>query len=231
MSGYGEIATDSFELKRFMIQEAHEKAFEIKVTCQRMFEKEKANIVKTGKKKVDDNILKSRIDLTTELNIKRSTQVNKSRMKKMNERDKLLKQLVKEALVKIEENLAQPENEEYREVLKKLIMQGLIKLLEKKVLIKCREKDVDLINGIIEEVKEEFIELMQKETGSDEYTVEIEVIEDNFIKENTAAGKCGGLVMCSTDKLIVCSNTLNERLALCYEESLPILRKKLFPNN
>ena len=230
MSGYGELATDSFELKRFMIQEAHEKAFEIKVTSQRLFEKEKKNIVKEGIKRVDENVDKSRRELQTELNINRSTKVNKSRMKKMNARNDLMKNLVQETLTYLEEEFANPESDEYREVIKKLIMQGLIKLLEPKVLIKCREKDLDMINGLIEEVQNEYAELMQAETERDEYTVEIHVIEDNFIKEDTPAGKCGGIVLCSEDKLIVCSNTLNERLSLCYEESLPELRKKLFPN-
>lgn len=38
--------TDAFELKRMMRQEAHEKAFEVKVMGQRLFEKEKSKIVK-----------------------------------------------------------------------------------------------------------------------------------------------------------------------------------------
>ena len=39
------LETDAFELKRMMRQEAHEKAFEIQVMAQRMFEKEKDKIV------------------------------------------------------------------------------------------------------------------------------------------------------------------------------------------
>ena len=39
------LETDSFELKRMMRQEAHEKAFEIQVMGQRLFEKEKDKIV------------------------------------------------------------------------------------------------------------------------------------------------------------------------------------------
>ena len=39
--------TDQFELKRMMRQEAHEKAFEIKVMGQRLFETEKEKIIKS----------------------------------------------------------------------------------------------------------------------------------------------------------------------------------------
>ena len=136
MSGYSELATDSFELKRVMRQEAHEKAFEIRVMSQRMFEKEKANIVKEGKKRADLNVEKQRRELQTDMNIKRSTQINKSRMKKMNVRDDLMKDLVKVSLERIAEELAKPSNPEYRKVLKMLIVQGMIKLLEPKVLLK-----------------------------------------------------------------------------------------------
>jgi V-type H+-transporting ATPase subunit E len=69
---------------------------------------------------------------------------------------------------------------------------------------------------------------MARETETEDYSCEIEVMESNFIKEDSPAGKCGGLVMCSNDKLIVCSNTLNERLNLSYEESLPVIRHMLF---
>jgi V-type H+-transporting ATPase subunit E len=229
MSGYGELATDSFELKRVMRQEAHEKAFEIRVMSQRMFEKEKANIVLAGKHKVDANIDKSRRELTTEMNIKRSTQVNKARMKKMNVRDDLMQELVRDTLKLIETELSSPKNPEYRQAMKKLLMQGMIKLLEKKVMIKCREMDVDLITGLLEETQQEFADYMEKETQRDEYTCELEIYTDNYIKADSAAGRCGGIVLCTVNKLIVCSNTLNERLNLCYDHSLPILRSMLFP--
>ena len=136
MSGYAQLSTDSFELKRVMRQEAHEKAFEIKVISQRMFEKEKANIEKQGRKNVDLNVDKKRRELQTDMNIKRSTKINKSRMKKMSERNKLMKELVDEVLSRLSSELADPENPEYREVLKKLLIQGMIKLMEKQVLVK-----------------------------------------------------------------------------------------------
>ena len=42
------LESDAFELKRMMRQEAHEKAFEIQVMGQRLFEKEKNKIVEEG---------------------------------------------------------------------------------------------------------------------------------------------------------------------------------------
>ncbi len=42
------LETDAFELKRMMRWGAHEKAFEIQVMAQRLYEKEKDKIVQSG---------------------------------------------------------------------------------------------------------------------------------------------------------------------------------------
>uniref|UniRef100_A0A7S3J6V4 V-type proton ATPase subunit E n=1 Tax=Euplotes harpa TaxID=151035 RepID=A0A7S3J6V4_9SPIT len=229
MSGYSELATDSFELKRVMRQEAHEKAFEIKVINQRLFEKEKDKIVTEGKKGVDKKIDNMKRKLHTELNIKRSTQINKSRMKKMNYRNELMTNLVGDATKEIISKLADPENSEYRSVVKSLIIQSMLKLLEKKIKIRCRERDLDMVTGMVEEIEQEYSELMRKETDNDDYACTIEVVEDNYIKEDSDLGKCGGVILTSQDERIVCSNMLLTRLILSYEEHLPQLRHMLFP--
>ena len=48
------LETDAFELKRMMRQEAHEKAFEIQVMAQRMYEKERDKIVLEGLKAMNE---------------------------------------------------------------------------------------------------------------------------------------------------------------------------------
>ena len=40
----------------------------------------------------------------------------------------------------------------------------------------------------------------------------------------------GGIVMHAKKGRIVCSNTLDERLLLCYEEAIPDIRRILFPS-
>ena len=105
----------------------------------------------------------------------------------------------------------------------------MIKLLEKKVLLKCRESDIDMVRELIDEMQDEYASVMKENTDSDDYQCEIEILEDEFIKPESKEGKCGGVVISSTNKLIVCSNSLTDRLHLCYEESLPVLRQMLFP--
>ena len=61
--------TDAFELKRMMRQEAHEKAFEVKVMGQRLFEKEKIKIVKEEINTLHQETEKKKQNLQMELNI------------------------------------------------------------------------------------------------------------------------------------------------------------------
>ena len=223
-----ELATDSFELKRVMRQEAHEKAFEIKVISQRLFEKEKARIVAEGKKEVDKKMDKMRRDLQTELNIKRSTQINKARMKKMNYRNDLMGKLIEEAIEVIKNEIADPQNDEYKDVIKNLIMQNMMQLLEKKVRLKCRERDYNMISEVLPEIEEEYAAIMKNETGDDSLKCELELINDAFIKEDETLGKCGGVILSDMTNRIVTSNMLLDRLKQSYDESLPVLRHMLF---
>ena len=68
---------------------------------------------------------------------------------------------------------------------------------------------------------------MLKETG-DEYTTELSVIDDKFLTNSNGA-LCGGVILLAHGRRIVCSNTLEDRLGLIFEQELPHLRKGLFP--
>ena len=76
VSYQGGLETDAFELKRMMRQEAHEKAFEIQVVAQRLYEKEKDKIVQAGLHQMNEEFDKKLTKLTQHLNIERSTKIN-----------------------------------------------------------------------------------------------------------------------------------------------------------
>ena len=112
-----------------------------------------------------------------------------------------------------------------------MIIQGCIKLLEDKVLLKIRQKDLEIVKSLIEEAEWEFKAHMAKETNSDLYSTKIEILESEFIDSESLAGKCGGVILMNKEKTITCFNTLDGRLTLTYDESLPHLRKILFPHH
>ncbi len=53
---------------------------------------------------------------------------------------------------------------DYKIVIKNLIVQGLIKLMEDKVTVFCKKEEYDMIQSILDQAKNEFVELLNKET-------------------------------------------------------------------
>ena len=105
----------------------------------------------------------------------------------------------------------------------------MIKLLEKKLLVKVRKEDLKLVNDLKEECEKEFSEIMMQETNA-EYKCQIEVLSSDFLTVEEG-GECGGLTLMSENRRIVCANTLKMRLDLVFEELLPVIRKELFPEH
>ena len=235
--------TDAFELKRMMRQEAHEKAFEIQVMAQRLYEKEKDKIVQTGLHSQNEDFDKKIQKLQQNLNIEKSTKVNAVRLKKMMERNVCVEKVKEETLQHMLRSVVNPTNQQYRAALKNLIIQvfipkdiiycfqGMIKLLEPKLYVKCRKEDVALVRELIPECETQYKEIMKREASNSvvDYKTELHMADGDYLTAEHG-GECGGIVMTSMDRRIVCNNTLKSRLDLCFEELLPHIRSHLFPS-
>mmetsp|Transcript_1882 Transcript_1882/g.2608 ORF Transcript_1882/g.2608 Transcript_1882/m.2608 type:complete len:233 (-) Transcript_1882:52-750(-) len=230
MSTTGDINLNmgSFEMERMLRQNAHEKAFEIQVLAQRNFESMKNQMVFDGRKQIkadqDDKISK----LNQDLNIQRSKKINEARLQKMKERNKCLGEIKADMQVRLKEE-RENNRERYLGTVKNLILQAMIKMLESKLLIMCREEDMSDIEGMTADLQSEFHEFMLEKTGRDEYECELEIISEKFLTDEQDQG-CGGVVLYTVNNRIVCPNTLLNRLDLAFEEFLPQIRGLLFPS-
>lgn len=117
------LETDAFELKRMMRQEAHEKAFEIQVMSQRMYEKEKDKIVQDGVSKITEENDKQLQKLTQNLNIERSSKVNAVRLTKMTKRNECIQKVKEETRDQLLRSVVNPSNPTYRVAVQNLIIQ------------------------------------------------------------------------------------------------------------
>ena len=104
----------------------------------------------------------------------------------------------------------------------------MIKLLEPELHLKCRKEDVSLIKELIPDCEREFKALMEKEAPEGEYKTQLKIVEGENMG-NEDGGECGGVIVFTPNRKIVCINTLKSRLDLCFEELLPHIRKILFP--
>ena len=62
------------------------------------------------------------------------------------------------------QNKIRGQPEYYKNVLKNLIVQGFIKLLDENVNILCRREDYELVTSLVEESKKIFLEMLTRET-------------------------------------------------------------------
>lgn len=84
----------------------------------------------------------------------------------------LYENLKTETLEKIKV-FANPNNQEYKELMKKLILQGAVKLLEETVILRVRKNDKSFIERILKDIETEYHDYLKKETRED-YAVKFE---------------------------------------------------------
>jgi len=202
----------------FIEQEANEKAEEIDAKAEEEFNIEKGRLVQEQRLKIMDFYEKKEKQVELQRRIQNSHMQNQARLKVLKAREEHIKNVIEEARHKLFEVTKDPNL--YQKVLQKLIAQGLFQLLEKEVIIRCRQQDVRLaqnaMNGAVQEYKEA--------TGRD---VVLKLETDNFIASDT----CGGVEMRSNQGKTKIINTLESRLELISQQLLPSVRVALFGRN
>mmetsp|Transcript_19185 Transcript_19185/g.40301 ORF Transcript_19185/g.40301 Transcript_19185/m.40301 type:complete len:222 (+) Transcript_19185:110-775(+) len=213
------------QMVNFILQEAHEKANEIRVKTEHDFNLEKQTLVHEAKLAVQDEFAKKEKDREIQERIQRSAEIGQCRQKKMILRDELLMSLMKEASSKCK-MVASGTN--YPQLLQKLIVQGLIKIEEMEVVVYCRKEDVATVKKIVPAAVKEYVEIMEKESGV-KLQPNVTVNEDR--SKDLPESSNGGVKLTALNGRLVCDNTMLSRLALVNEELMPSIRAILFPED
>ena len=99
----------------------------------------------------------------------------------------------------------------YKETLKNLIIQGMIKLLEENVELLCRNKDeIAIVKELIPECEKAYSVLMKEKTERD-YATKLSLITDKFMNE-AQGSEVGGIVLLAHERRIVVANSLQDRI-------------------
>ncbi|CAE7139617.1 unnamed protein product [Rhizoctonia solani] len=211
-----EVASELNKMVAFIRQEAMEKAREIKVKADEDFNIEKSKIVRAETLAIDGEYTKKRKQAETALKIAQSTQTNKSRLKLLHAREQHLSDLFTNARNQLLE--LSKDEQKYEDLLKGIIVQGLLMLLETSATVSAREKDVALVQKAVQAAQAEY-----KDISGRDVTVEVE----GTLPENSA----GGIKLTSGTRRITIDNTLDERLRLLEDRMLPEIRTDLFGKN
>jgi V-type H+-transporting ATPase subunit E len=213
------------QMVRFIRQEADEKANEISVSAEEEFNIEKLQLVEAEKKKIKQEYERKDKQVQIRKKIEYSMQLNASRIKVLQAQDDLVNSMKENAskeLLNVSRN-----HHSYKQLLKDLIVQSLLRLKEPSVLLRCRKEDLKLVESVLNSAKEEYGE--KAKVHPPEIIIDTVHLPPAPSDKNAHGPFCsGGVVLASRDGKIVFENTLDARLDVVFRKKLPEIRKSLF---
>ncbi|KAL9246675.1 hypothetical protein vseg_020180 [Gypsophila vaccaria] len=213
------------QMVRFIRQEAEEKANEISVSAEEEFNIEKLQLVEAEKKKIRQEYERKEKQVQIRKKIEYSMQLNASRIKVLQAQDDLVNSM-KDAASK-ELLRVSGQHHQYRELLKDLIVQSLLRLKEPALLMRCRENDVQHVEHVLDTAREEYAD--KAEVHAPDVIIDDIYLPPAPSHNDTHGLSCsGGVVLASRDGKIVFENTLDARLEVAFRKKLPQIRKQLF---
>ncbi|KAK4569614.1 V-ATPase V1 sector subunit E [Recurvomyces mirabilis] len=215
-----QVNTELRKMTAFIRQEALEKAREIHLKADEEFSIEKSKLVRSETQRIDEEYKKKNTQAGMSQQITKSTLANKVRLRVLSAKQELLDQLFEDAQKQLVEKGSKGKGE-YEGVLKGLILEGLYALNEKKVTLRCRKKDEEVVKGAAEKAGKEYKEKMKGKA--------CEVVVDS--KERLPEGSAGGVIILNSTGKIDINNTYDERLNLLSTDALPSVRTTLFGEN
>ncbi|GMM37802.1 H(+)-transporting V1 sector ATPase subunit E [Saccharomycopsis crataegensis] len=210
-----QVSHELFKMEAFIKKEAEEKAKEIRLKADEEYEIEKSNIVRSEISSIDKLFEQKLKKSELAQQITKSTIVNKTRLKILAERESILNEIYASTETQLKASVK--DAKAYKEVMIKLVEEGLYTLLEPKVSLKIRKGDTELVKEILPTVTEVF-----EKTAK--FPVEILIKEDEYLDD----ALIGGVIIVNGTGKIEVNNTLEERLHLLSETALPSIRLELF---
>jgi V-type H+-transporting ATPase subunit E len=202
----------------FIGQEANEKAEEIDAKAEEEFNMEKGRLVQQQRQKIMEYYEKKEKQVELQRKIQRSNMQNQGRLKCLEARDEHLRTVLDAARGNLSRISA--DTNRYPSILKGLIMQGLFQMLEKDILLRCRQKD----EGLVEKLLPECIDELHKVWGD---TTNVTLDKEHYLPADSA----GGVDMTSKAGKIRVASTLESRLELISGQIVPQIRTALFGAN
>ncbi|KAL8434633.1 hypothetical protein ACSSS7_003031 [Eimeria intestinalis] len=219
------------QMVKFILNEAKDKAQEIEARALEDFNIEKLKLVQQMKDKIRQEFDKKAKKLEVQRSIDRSTAINKARLRRIGAQE----QVVNEVCMQSQKQLAEisSDSAKYRELLTDLIVQGLLRLLEPEVIIKCREVDRPVVESVLSAAAAKYSNVLSTEAGLNK-SVKLAVDKTGRYlpppptSDPGVPSCCGGVILQTPDGRISCDNTLDARLKMVVTECAPAIRMQLF---
>lgn len=210
------------QMVNFILNEAKDKAEEIDAKTLEDFNIEKLKAAQAMKDKIRADMDKQRKKIVTQAAIARSTKINQSRLQKIEARQQSLGDMT--SLCEGELKNYAKDKGKYQPLLVDLIVQGCLRLIEDRVLVRCKKDDEKTVQAVLDQASQKYAQVVKRQTNMDRKVV-LSVDTTAYLAPTSA----GGVVVMTLDTKIKVDNTLDTRLGLVMQNDLPSLRQMLFP--
>jgi len=209
----------------FIASEAKDKANEINKKGEEEFSIEVHRIMTEQKEKVRQGYERKAKQIETQYAISKSLAINKMRLEKIRARQEQMQRIQDEAKGQLGGQSQAPK------FITSLIVQGLLMLLEKEVVVRCRQSDVRVVESCLQAAAAEYSKIIKSESGSSR-NVTLK-LDKQFLPpapSSQPGPSClgGVMLLCHHDKITI-DNTIDIRLNLVMEQAKPAIRGLLFP--
>jgi len=219
-----EVKNQLRQMCNFILKEAIEKAEEIRVKAEEEFNIEKQKILQAEKIKIMKDFERKEKQVEVQKKIAHSNELNASRLRTLKARDDAVNGVLQKAYRHLN---GISEGPNYRDLLIELTVQALIKLEEPTCFVMCREADHSLVNSILPKCAEKY----EKTIPGKKVKMTIDTVNrlaPPRVEGSDAAFCSGGIVLATAEGRILCNNTLEQRLALAFDQLLPTIRVMMF---
>jgi len=202
----------------FIEQEANEKAEEIDAKAEEEFNIEKGRLVQQQRTKILEYYEKKEKQVELQRKIQSSNMLNQGRLKCLKAREDHIRNVLDEA----KSNLGRISGDtaRYPSILKGLMMQVFLQLLETDCIMRCKQSDAKLVEKLLPECVEE----LRKIWGQ---TSKVTIDTVNWLNPESA----GGVELSAKQGKIRVVATLESRLDLIASQTVPQIRSTLFGGN
>ena len=169
--------TNTNNIIHYIEEETRKKVNNINKEAEKEAELEKALVIKPEKQKIAKKIEKELEDYKTKMKIVQSQKLNKLRLEKLKVKIDCVNSVFEDAKTQLVKKI-KSNPEEYKKILKDLLVQGFIRLLDDKVNVLCKKEDFDVVKSLIEEAKNEFLEKLKKEAKKSAQIENLEITLD-----------------------------------------------------
>lgn len=134
-------------MKSFIEKEAQEKAEEILAKAEEEFNIERGRLFQQEKLKIMSYFERKEKQIEMQRKIQRSNLLNQARLTTLKAQDDHIKHILEETRTRLGD--VRKNESKYKDMLQRLLTQGLCQLLEPEVQISCKKEDVKLVQAVI----------------------------------------------------------------------------------